>query len=253
MALSSALLVRLMERLKPGAGIASFGYPDIISPLKEVELILGAKFYGLKYREDSQAICARHGLEDRRVPDAASFFALLGCALDVYDIVAERGCEKILDLNDPLPVGKPLQYDFILDVGTMEHCMNIGQAAKNMASMLKVGGFILHENPYNMGNHGFYNINPTWYADFYSQQGFKLRALEMVVRNDPANGTYIGGVHGTKRFTYLKSEANVVAVAERTEMLAIRWPHQSKYKKTIAAHAAPAAVDSGEIMEVANG
>lgn len=254
MALTKELMTRLAPRLKAGDTVASFGYPDLIAPIADIEALLGDKMRGLVYRKDSEHICNRHRLEQRPIPDAEVFFSLMGCKLTVFDIVAERGCERILDLNYPLPVGRPLQFDIVLDIGTIEHCFNIGQAALNMASMVKHGGFIFHENPYNMGNHGFYGINPTWYSDFYAQPGFRLRVLEMVVKNDPAEGSYVGGLHGTRRFVYLKSESNMIAVAERTEILPIRFPVQTKYKKALAAHAAPdAEVAGGFLKEVAHG
>lgn len=253
MALTKELLVRIAPHLKDGYKVASFGYPDIISPLWYVESLLGEKFRDLSYRQDSDDICGRHRIEQRKIPDAESFFSLMGCALTVFDIVSERGCENILDLNEPLPLGKPLQFDIVLDIGTLEHVFHIGQAALNMASMVKYGGFIFHENPYNMGNHGFYGMNPTWYADFYRQPGFKLLVLEMVVKNDPAEGSYVGGLHGTRRFEYIKSESNMIAVAQRTALVPIRWPQQTKYKKSIATQVAPDAEVAGEIREVVNG
>ena len=78
----------------------------------------------------------------------------IGIELDVYDITTERGFEIKTDLNFPLILEK--SYDIVIDIGTLEHCFNIGQALMNMASLVGEKGFILHENPYNWGNHGFY-------------------------------------------------------------------------------------------------
>lgn len=237
MALSLELMNELCKRLKPGARIAAMGYPDIISWPKEIERILGARSYALKYRDDSDAIGKWHGVE-HKIPDAYSFFELQGVRLDVYDVAEHRGGEIIADLNEPL--GSVNEYDFVIDVGTLEHCFNIGQAALNMAGMLKAGGFILHENPFNWGNHGFYNINPTWYADFYGQKGFKLHECWIVPKgNDP-----IKKVEWKRRFSYQGPEANCIAIAERLEVLAITWPVQGKYKKMI-----PAAGVPGELVK----
>ena len=46
----------------------------------------------------------------------------------------------------------------------------------NILSMLKVGGHIYHSNPLVSLNHGFYNLNPTFYSDFYIDNGHKLVA-----------------------------------------------------------------------------
>jgi hypothetical protein len=248
MALSVILCQELCARLKPGDRIASWGYPDIIAPPKEIERILGAKIYGLKYRDDSAAIGKWHGVE-HRIPDAYSFFAAQGATLDVYDVAQHRGGEIIADLNEPLAI--VTEYDVVIDVGTIEHAFNIGTAFVNMASMLKRGGVILHENPHNWGNHGFYGIQPTLYADFYGQSGFTLHECWLCPRGkDP-----IKDIERKRRFSYSGPEANMIAIAERTEILPIQFPVQGKYKSMIsAAVAAPAAgVPGAPERETANG
>ena len=227
-ALNFPMMKELCDRLLPGNRVASFGYPDLISPIPAFEKILGDRFRELEYREDSEAICKRHGIRpQRRIPDAKSFFNLLDAKLDVFDIVQERGDEILCDLN--YPVVPRETYDFVLDVGTMEHCFNIAQAAFNMANLLKVGGVILHENPLLMCNHGFYSMNPTWYSDFYGQPGFQL--LSCVIRTKDGR---IGDVPATKRFVFTETEANLFAIAERTEILPLTFPCQTKYRKPAA-------------------
>lgn len=211
----------LFSRLEPGARIASMGYPDFVAPLELLE-----EFFDLReidYRQDSEAICKRHGMPFHGIPDAHSVFSHLKCELDVYDITDERGCEIYCDLNNPFDGGS---YDFVLDVGTLEHCFNVAQAAENMVRLMSMGGIIIHENPFQMGNHGFYSLNPTWYADFYGQEGFKLLDLKLVLRDGR-----VGEVPHTGRFKYSEQvEANVFAVAERTDIKPIEWVVQSKYR-----------------------
>lgn len=230
MALNSAMLKALSERIIPGTKIACMGYPDIIYPAKELEKLLGAKMRGLKYREDSEAICKRHGLSDRRIPDADSLFGLLGATLDVFDIVENRGGEIIRDLNEPW--GRDFhyseKYDFVLDIGTLEHCFNIGQAAFNMASLVRRGGTIFHENPFNWGNHGLYNLNPTWYSDFYIANGFTLLYCQLLNRtevttNIPPNGRFVWDRPG---------EYNILAYARRDAILPFIFPKQHKYRSS---------------------
>jgi len=229
--------------LQPGVRVASFGYPDIITPLELLEQDLGDKFPKLQYREDSRKICLRHSIKERQIPDAHSFFELMGAKLDVYDIVQERGCEIICDLNEQQNWSEP--YDVVLDVGTAEHCFNIAQAIMNMASLVKSGGFILHENPFNWGNHGFYNLNPTWYADFYNANGFKI--LECLLMTRDGRGC---AVSHTKRFTFVAEECNVFVSAQRVdaEQRSYVMPTQTKYAKSIPA--AGVRADSKEIAHV---
>jgi len=217
--------------LKPGMRVASFGYPDIIAPMKMIETILGDKWTLLEFHQDSEAICRRHGLPKRDIPDAESFFNLKGCTLDVYDIVKERGCEILCDLNvSPEDGGqfdgKHHLYEIVLDVGTAEHCFNIGQAMFNMAGLVKEGGYIIHENPFLMGNHGFYGFNPTFFSDFYEQNGFKLLECNLTTKDGRK-----ADVPYTKRFKYEGTEINVFALAQRIRIQSFIYPTQTKYRK----------------------
>ena len=203
------------------------GYPDIIAPSDLIAEVLGDKLPELKYREDSATIARWHNLPAGfNVPDAASFFGLQGASLDVYDVAEIRGGEILCDLNHNHPHWRDGAgtYDFVIDVGTIEHCFNIGQAALNMAGLLKAGGIIYHTNPYNSGNHGFYGINPTWYADFYSQPGFRLLRCNLFQREQVIEIPHTG------RFKCDVAEVNVFAAAMRTELRPVEFVVQTKYK-----------------------
>lgn len=242
MALSLSQTTALAKILEPGMKIASMGYPDVIAPIDAL-LPMGLE---IAYREDSDAICRRHGLQQRLIPDAHSLFQALGCTLDVYDIVRERGCEILCDLNEKWGRNGQFDpqemYDIVLDVGTVEHCFNIAQAIFNMAGMVKFGGVIIHENPFNWPNHGFYNLNPTWYADFYEANGFDLLDCSLVTRDGR-------GVDApkAKRFRFNEGEVNVFALARRTSVQSFVFPVQRKYAGLI-----PAARVKGE-KEAING
>lgn len=228
MALSLSQTKALAEVLKPGMRVASMGYPDLIAPIEMLLRMLDgdATLLGprLAYRADSAVICKRHGLKERQILDAHSFFSLLGCELDVYDIVQERGCEIILDLN--YEQMQPWQYDIVLDVGTAEHCFNIAQAVMNMAELVKQGGYIIHENPHSgWGNHGFYSLQPTFFHDFYSTNGFEIIECLLVTRN----GDRIS-VPLTQRFNRADPvDANIFCMAKRLAVTEFKYPTQSKY------------------------
>ncbi len=229
MALTGFMLLKVSHKIKEGSKVASMGYPDILASSKVVEQILGSKAYKVEYRKDSEAICKRHGMNQHLVPDAASLFRLMGAKLDVFDVINERGCEIIADMNYPLAEQHIQQYDVVMDVGTLEHCFNIAQAGMNMAGLLRQGGCIFHENPFNWGNHGFYGLNPTWYYDFYTQNGFELEDFRML----PREGGSIDKLPLTERFSYVKGEANLYAVARRKEIATLRYPVQTKYKRSL--------------------
>lgn len=227
MALSLSQTAAVTKILKPGMRVASMGYPDLIAVMID-------DWPELQYRKDSDAICKRHGLAYHPIPDAESWFSLMGAKLDVYDIVKERGCEIICDLNIESALFKTERYDVVLDVGTVEHCFNIANAIMNMADLVKEGGYIIHENPFSMGNHGFYNLNPTWYHDFYEANGFKLLNCHLTTRDGR-----VGEVPHTKRFRATSEEFNVFAMAQRTKIQSFVFPTQTKYQKLIAAAELP--------------
>ena len=119
------------------------------------------------------------------------FFRLLGVsdvqALDCNDF---EGAEIIADLN--LPVSRELEssFDVIIDGGTSEHVFDIRQCLMNIASMLKPGGRIVHMSPSNnYANHGFYQISPTLFVDYYKENGFdevRTYVANQVLRGDEA-------------------------------------------------------------------
>lgn len=229
MALSLSQTSMLAAVMSPGKRVASYGYPDVIAPLEMIEDILGDKYRSLKYRTDNYAICKRHGIEPRNIPDAHSFVELLGGTLDVYDIVKERGCETYCNLNEPQNTAN--FYDVVLDVGTAEHCFNIAQAVMNMANQLREGGVIIHENPANWVNHGFYSLSPTLFADFYAANGFALLDCRLVTRD---GRSFCITPH---RRIVMAEEVNVFAVARRIKCQGLVYPTQGKY----AGNSAPAA------------
>src|SRR3546814_9244579 len=62
------------------------------------------------------------------------------------------------------------KYDIVIDGGTTEHIFDIACALFNCAKMVKLNGYIYHDVPMNMLNHGFFNFNPTLLCDFYRSE-----------------------------------------------------------------------------------
>jgi len=228
MALTRELLGMMKPHLRPGK-MASLGYPDLIAPETDLESMVGSRIYSLKRRPDSEAICKRHLIQSRKIVDTRAFFDALGIELTVFDIVRERGEEVMLDLNYPLPEVHKQRFDFVIDIGTLEHCFNIGQALQNMAGLLKAGGMIFHENPFNWGNHGFYNINPTLYYDFYGINGFDVMESWLVGRDGHKERA-----EPTRRFVLTGGEAKIILCAGRKQIGEFVFPMQTKYRKTVS-------------------
>lgn len=213
-------------------GIAcSAGYPDMLVPEAVMSNALGADVVRrMPTREDSGGIIAWHGVGTmmNRVHDSRSVFAALGYELDVIDIHPVRGGETIIDLNYPLPADFSRTYDLVLDTGTCEHCFNIGQAALNLASLVKQGGFIIQGLPFNMFNHGFYNVNPTWFHDFYPANGFEILFLQGAT--DWLTESKLFDLPPYARFNDAPQNAGIYVVARRREVRPITFPVQHKYQ-----------------------
>lgn len=132
----------------------------------------------------------------------------------------------MVDLNDPLPEDLVEQFDFLLDPGTIEHCCNIGQALKNIAMALKQDGYVCHYVPLSMFNHGFYNINPTLFVDFYGQNDFKLEF--MAATDGDRFAPDLVEIPETERFN-TPANASTLVVARRLKVSPLTWPTQTKY------------------------
>jgi hypothetical protein len=229
------LIGSMAERMPPAEGLRraiSFGYPDILANEEQLFELFGNEVSrALRFRTDSASILKWHSATKHanRIVESRHFFSLIGYELTIADIARVRGDELLVDLNEPLdPALTAQRFDLVIDGGTAEHCFNIGQAFKNMAELVKLGGFILHINPAAMFNHGFYNLNPTLYADFYSENGFTLLFLKAA--ENMVSAPRLIDVPPWSRFKELPVDASILCVAQRSSEQAIRWPMQAKYR-----------------------
>jgi hypothetical protein len=153
--------------------------------------------------------------------------------IDYADIVQTRGPERIVDLNYPTDWGK--EYDIIIDGGTAEHCFNIGQVFSNIVAAVRPnGGIVIHINPLNMLNHGFWNINPTAYHDFYKDNGFEMISASGVGGPlDDRTVVSYNDAHLRRRFDFEQTVeiTNIIALrCTGKKNSRIIWPMQSKYR-----------------------
>ena len=226
-----SVLQQIRPHLPPAPNICCLGYPDVLVSADQAKQYLGLETAArLTYRPDSEEILAWHDLGSQldRVIDAQSLFEAMGMRLTVVDLVASRGSERIVNLNDPLESDLVDAFDVVLDAGTMEHCFNVGQTIRNILDMAKVGGFVIHLNPMTMINHGFFNFSPTFYHDFYGQNGHQLMA--------PICGLSVKGIEvnyrqldHTRRQRVPESTTMLLSVVRKQHGRAPIWPMQSKY------------------------
>lgn len=105
------------------------------------------------------------------------FFAIWGLEnIQVMDIDDYEGANHLFDLNErDCPRYLYSNFDLIVDGGTLEHCFNLSNALKSIGTMLRDNGVVFHSNPANlMLDHGFFQISPTLYSDYYQSAGFNL-------------------------------------------------------------------------------
>lgn len=194
--------------------ILCLGVPIVLLRDDGCELIFGVK--------PRKKVKAPHwaGLEES--PDPYDLVAQMGGELTCVDAIAHDGREVVANLNHPQDFG---EFDLVIDAGTTEHCFNVGQALVTTANSVKVGGRVLNTNPVSMGNHGFYNFNPTLLIDFYKANGFKIMLLEM--RDKDGNGDLQKFCPAT-RFE-IKNAVGMYCLAKRLEKVPLSYPIQSKY------------------------
>lgn len=224
-------LLQLIRQLPRPCRLVALGYPDMLVTPEQLKQLCGElPPDGLAYREDSDAILRWHKLEGEMpaVAETASFFRLFGVEFDCIDIAASRGMEIVADLNAPLPHSLCGRYDVVYDGGTMEHCFNVGQVMRNITALARVGGFIAHVNPLNYYNHGFFAFNPTFYHDYYSQNGHRL-ASPFYGLHGPVLDSQAVVLPATQGFRSLPERCALMVVAQRCNERAGVWPMQHKY------------------------
>ena len=207
------------------------GYPDMLVTEEQLAALCGAEAMAkVEFREDSEEIVRWHRLHGRmqRVAETRGLLAAVGIEAEFVDLVASRGFEMVVDLNREAPAELHGRYDIVYDGGTMEHCFNVGQVMRNIHAFAKVGGFIVHANPLNYYNHGFYNFSPTFYHDWYTQSGNAIVTPYFLVHG-PVLDARIATVDATQSFAEAPERSVLLVVAMKRSAAPPDWPTQTKY------------------------
>jgi hypothetical protein len=96
-------------------------------------------------------------------------------SVDSIDNSSFENATLIHDLNKPIPDSLRDRYQTIIDGGCLEHIFNIPQALRNISSMLRCNGQVLHITvANNFCGHGFYQFSPDFFLSIYSKEnGFE--------------------------------------------------------------------------------
>ena len=203
----------------PWANVLSLSYPDLLVKAEDVELHFGYK----PTRFNAKGTI--HG-RDYPLPETIEFFEHQNASLRCIDMARFRGVEEIVDLNYPVDLGK---YDLVINPGTLEHCFNIGVAMISASEAVKPGGRIYHEAPVGMLNHGFYNLCPTLFNDFYAQNGWKIEFWALYTPKGPKAMDKSLAV--TRQ--HMPPESHMSCLVQRTNPEPVKMPIQWKYRKML--------------------
>jgi hypothetical protein len=224
------------------------GYTDILLSKSEwLEYITEEQYEQLDNRENFLKLTNIHSRSDvEKIPTWACVQNIVfknAINFTFIDFQKYQGDEVLLDLNYPVPTEYIEKFDSVLDIGTSEHVFNYPQALINCHLMTKVGGVIYHVVPLNWPNHGFYNLSPTIFYDFYSDNKAELIECSGYFTDSStsvAKTVVIREIPAWKRF-------NVAAVNGREILLCIQarkngsvnigefvYPIQRKYRDATA-------------------
>jgi SAM-dependent methyltransferase len=117
--------------------------------------------------------------------------------ISALDNSAHQDVEVLHDLSQPIPPRLTAQYGLVFDGGTLEHVFEITAALRNCVDLLRPGGQIVHVNPGSgFLDHGYYQLSPQFYLDFYEGQQFT--DIECLIAELPSKRTN----HTAWRFWY---------------------------------------------------
>lgn len=207
--------------------VVSFGYPDILVDSPS-DILNDSR---------SEEICKYHAIKQRPLISLEKWCEVNKATLTVYDKYKVRGTEREMDLNVSYIKNPdyPFHAQLVIDPGTLEHCFHITNALQNMSGMVAVGGIIVHWNPLNMINHGFYNLNPTFYHDFYTANGFEILEMKFVhgvpQQDQWSEFPLVGDDQHHRQLVNATNFTSNLVIAKRKEVVPFTVPTQTKYKR----------------------
>jgi hypothetical protein len=133
-------------------------------------------------RQDDRLLASKPSRREGGLISDVAVYRTLGFdtihSLDVNDY---EGADIAYDLNvTGIERILPQAYDLVTNLGTLEHVFHLPNALRNIFHAVKVGGHILHGSPANNWlDHGFYQISPTFYYDYYWENSFKVKLIQL--------------------------------------------------------------------------
>jgi hypothetical protein len=146
------------------------------------------------------------------------------------------GSEYRFDLNYPVPLDR--QFDLTLNIGTSEHIFNIGQFYKTMHELTRPNGLMITTAPFTGWiDHGFYNLQATFYFDLAIANRYNILLLFIGTISPPS----IISVRGRDEVVTLAQEGKIPQNAELSVVFrkppdeaAFTMPTQGIYAGTLS-------------------
>lgn len=124
--------------------------------------------------------------DDSRPIDDSELCRMLGfSSCEALDFDQSEGANYAHNLNDlPVPPGTEGRFGAVYNFGTMEHIFHVPNFLANVFHLLAPGGVVLHSAPSsNLVEHGFYQLSPTLFYDYYTANRFDI--LECTIVRHP--------------------------------------------------------------------
>jgi hypothetical protein len=102
-----------------------------------------------------------------------SLVAMLGIE-DYQDIDINGLAGLRIDMSQSLPTEMFGRAASVFELGTLEHIFDIAEGFRNIHRLLMKGGTVIHCAPVTMYEHGFYNLNPLLFRDFYRANQYEI-------------------------------------------------------------------------------
>lgn len=175
-------ILRLKKNYNVRGPILTFGNQDIYATKEDVIKWINELGLPLEVPSDIE-YCASMGVltinkEAANYIHAKTFFEFLGIPKNQYYDIDKFEFDKpaiLHDLQKPIDECYHNFFNFILDIGTMEHIFDVAAVMSNIVNATKVGGYVLQIIPmHNFINHGFHQFSPTLFYDFYTANGFEI-------------------------------------------------------------------------------
>ena len=164
------------------------------------------------------------------------FFQMMGLEeMLVLDIPSGWNADIVADLNFPVPSEYHNSFGAVIDAGTLEHVFDVRSGFQNVASLAAPGGRILHVSPMNnYVNHGFIQLSPTIFFDYYERNAFADLYGKIIVHSRKG-----WGVHDTwSIFPYIRNTMgglNSLLAADDNTMLSMFFVATKTERSTVDA------------------